>query len=103
MFSVSERLREIAVRLALGAQRVEILRMVVGQGLKLVTVGVIAGLAASYAAARAVGAFLYQTESHDLATFGAAPAVLVLIALIACAVPAWRASRVDPATILRMQ
>jgi predicted permease len=103
VFTVNERLREIAVRLALGAQRAEILRMVVGQGLKLVTVGLVAGMAASYAVARAVGSFLYQTESHDLVTFGAVPVVLVVIALIACALPAYRASRVDPAPVLRTQ
>jgi ABC-type antimicrobial peptide transport system permease subunit len=103
VFTVSERLREIAVRLALGAQRAEILRMVVGQGLKLVTLGLVAGMAASYAVARAVGSFLYQTESLDLVTFGAVPVVLVVIALIACALPAYRASRVDPAPVLRTQ
>jgi putative ABC transport system permease protein len=103
VFTVGERLREIAVRLALGAQRAEILRMVIGQGLKLVTVGLAAGMIASYAVARAVGAFLYQTESHDLVTFGAVPVVLVAIALIACALPAYRASRVDPAPVLRAQ
>jgi predicted permease len=102
VFTVGERLREIAVRLALGAQRAEILRMVVRQGLKLVMVGLVAGMIASYAVARAVGSFLYQTESHDLFTFGAVPVVLVAIALIACALPAWRASRVDPAPVLRM-
>jgi ABC-type antimicrobial peptide transport system permease subunit len=103
VFAVGERLREIAVRLALGAQRTEILRMVIGQGLKLVTVGLVAGMIASYVVARAVGSFLYQTESHDLVTFGAVPVVLVAIALIACALPAWRASRVDPAPVLRAQ
>jgi predicted permease len=100
-FSVGERVREIAVRLALGAERSAILRMVVGQGLKLVSVGLAAGLAASYAVARAVGSFLYQTESHDAVTFGAVSTVLVLIALVACLLPAYRASRVHPAPVLR--
>jgi predicted permease len=103
VFTVGERLREIAIRLALGAQRAEILRMVVGRGLKLVTVGLVAGMAASYAVVRAVASFLYQTESHDLVTFGAVPIVLVVIALIACALPAYRASRVDPAPVLRTE
>jgi predicted permease len=102
-FSVGERVREIAVRLALGAERPAILRMVVGQGLQLVLVGLAAGMAASYAVARTVSSFLYQTESHDLVTFAAVPAVLVLIALAACVLPAWRAARVDPAPILRTQ
>jgi len=78
--------------------------MVVRQGLKLVLVGLVAGMAASYAVARAVGSFLYQTESHDdVVTFAAVPAVLVVIALAACVLPAWRAARVDPAPILRTQ
>ena len=100
---VGARVREIAVRLALGAERPAIVRMVVGQGLQLVSVGLVAGMAASYAVARAVSSFLYQTESHDLVTFAAVPAVLVLIALAACVLPARRAARVDPAPILRTQ
>jgi predicted permease len=103
VFNVRERIREIAVRLALGAEPAAILRMVVGQGLKLVSVGLVAGVIASYGVARAVDSFLYQTESHDLVTFGAVPVVLVLIALMACALPAYRASRVDPARILRTE
>jgi ABC-type lipoprotein release transport system permease subunit len=100
---VSERGREIAVRLALGAEPAVILRMVVGQGLKLVSVGLVAGVIASYGVARAVDSFLYQTKSHDLVTFGAVPVVLVLIALMACALPAYRASRVAPARTLRTE
>ncbi len=69
--------------------------MVVGQGLKLVLVGLVAGMAASCAVARAVSSFLYQTESHDVVTFAVVPAVLVVIALAACVLPAWRAARVD--------
>jgi predicted permease len=103
VFNVRERIREIAVRLALGAEPAAILRMVVGQGLKLVSVGLVAGVIASYGVARAVDSLLYQTESHDLVTFGAVPVVLVLIALMACALPAYRASRVDPARILRTE
>jgi putative ABC transport system permease protein len=103
VFNVRERIREIAVRLALGAEPAAILRMVVGQGLKLVSVGLVAGVIASYGVARAVASFLYQTESHDLVTFGAVPVVLLLIALMACALPAYRASRVDPARILRTE
>jgi putative ABC transport system permease protein len=102
-FNVAERRREIAVRLALGAEPPAILRMVVGQGLKLVALGLLVGGAASYAGARAVGSLLYQTESHDLATFGTVPLVLTLIALMACALPAYRASRVQPISALRSE
>jgi predicted permease len=100
-FSVAERRREVAVRLALGATPSAILRMVVGNGLKLVAIGLAAGALASYGVARAVASFLYRTESHDLVTFGAVPFVLVLVALTACALPAYRASRVAPAVALR--
>jgi putative ABC transport system permease protein len=100
-FSVSERTREIAVRIALGAERSSIVRMVIGRGLKLVGAGLLAGVVASYGVARIVASFLYHTESHDLVTFGTVPVVLVSIGLIACALPAYRASRVDPAPVLR--
>jgi hypothetical protein len=103
VFNVRERRREIAVRLALGAEPPAILRMVVGQGLKLVSIGLALGVVASYGAARAVAALLYQTESHDLVTFGAVPIALVVTALLACALPAYRASRVDPVAILRAE
>jgi predicted permease len=103
VFSVGERVREIAIRLALGAETSAILRMIVGQGLRLVTLGLVAGVAASYAVARAVGSYLYQTDSHDLITFAAVPVVLLLVALVACALPAYRASRVDPAHLLRAE
>ena len=102
-FMVAERRREIALRLALGAQPPVILRMVVGQGLKLVAVGLAIGIVVSYGAARAVASLLYETKSHDAVTFGMVPLVLVLIALAACAIPACRALRVAPITALRAE
>jgi ABC-type antimicrobial peptide transport system permease subunit len=101
VFNVSERIREIAVRLALGAEPRAVLRMVVGQGLKLVSAGLVLGIVASYAVARLVASFLYQTETHDLVTFAAVPIVLLVVTLVACALPAYRASRLDPAPVLR--
>lgn len=103
VFTVTERGREIAVRLAVGAQRAEILRMVIGQGLKLVTIGLVLGIGVSYAVGRAIASLLYQTESHDIVTFGTVSIVLLLIAVIACALPAYRASRVEPMGILRTE
>ena len=100
-FNVGERRREIAVRLALGAAPPAILRMVVSQGLKLVSIGLAAGVVVSYLAASLVASLLYQTESHDVITFGSVPLMLMLIALVACALPAWRASRVEPISALR--
>jgi ABC-type antimicrobial peptide transport system permease subunit len=102
-FTVAERRREIAVRLALGAEPSAIVRMVVGQGLTLVAIGLAIGVAASYGMARAVASLLYETTSHDLMTFGTVPVVLALIAVAACALPAYRASRVEPLSALRTE
>jgi predicted permease len=100
-FNVAERRREIAVRLALGAERQAILRMVVGRGLKLVVIGLVAGAVASFWTARALTSLLYQTETHDALTFASVPVVLLVISLAACALPAFRASRVEPISSLR--
>ena len=100
-FNVAERRREMAVRLALGARPSVILRMVVGDGLKLMSIGLVVGAGVSYAVARVVGSLLYQTESHDLVTFGTVPIVLLVVTLTACALPAYRAARVAPIVSLR--
>jgi predicted permease len=100
-FNVTERRREIAVRLALGAEPAAILRLVVGQGLRLVSIGLVSGGVAAYGVARTVASLLYQTDSHDVVTFGTVPIVLIVIASIACAIPAYRASRVEPMSALR--
>ena len=102
-FSVAERRREIAVRLALGARPPEIVRMVVRQGLALVAIGLVLGVAVAFSAAGAVDSFLYRTGSRDIVAFGAVPIVLTVIALVACALPAYRASRVQPLTALRAE
>jgi predicted permease len=100
-FMVRERRREIAVRLALGAEPRRILHMVVGRGLTLVSIGLLAGAVASYFVARAVRPLLFHTDSHDPVTFATVPLVLATIAIIACALPAYRASRVEPLGALR--
>ena len=100
-FTVRERRREIAVRLALGAEPRRILHMVVGRGLTLVSIGLLAGAVASYFVARAVQPLLFHTDSHDPVTFATVPLVLATIAIIACALPAYRASRVEPLGALR--
>jgi predicted permease len=102
-FTVRERRREIAVRLALGAQAPEIRRMVIGHGLKLVAIGLALGIGISYGVGRAISSLLYETKGHDIVTFGTVPVVLLLIAVIACALPAHRASRVEPMGVLRTE
>src|SRR5262245_30671175 len=100
-FSVRERRREIAVRLALGAEPRRILHMVIGRGLKLVSMGLLAGAVASYFMAQAVQSLLFATGRRQLVTFATVPLVLATIAIIACALPAYRASRVEPLGALR--
>ncbi|HEX5110188.1 MAG TPA: ABC transporter permease [Vicinamibacterales bacterium] len=102
-FGVSERRREIAVRLALGAEPAKIVRLVVRQGLTLVAIGLVLGVCAAYAVATTVDSLLYRTESHDLVAFGAVPVLLAIIAVAACLLPAYRASRVESITALRAE
>jgi predicted permease len=101
--SVAERTREIGVRAALGATRRDILGMVVGQGMTLTAVGVAIGLAGAFAATRALGAMLFDVSPLDPVTYAVVTALLVLTAMAASSVPAWRAARVDPATTLRSE
>src|SRR5262249_39611976 len=100
-FNVVERRREIAVRVALGAESRSILWMVVRQGLRLVVIGMGVGLAVSYGGTRVLASLLYQTGSYDLVTFASLPLFLLLIALVACLLPAYWATRVAPITALR--
>jgi predicted permease len=102
-FAVSRRTREIGVRMALGARRGDVVRMVVADGLRLVLVGTGLGLAAALGGARWLESFLYGVSSRDALTFAAVPVVLTAVALLACFVPARRASRVDPLVALRSE
>jgi len=101
--SVAERTREIGVRAALGASRQEIVALVLRQGLGLAAVGVAAGLAGAAAASRAMVTLLFGVSPLDPATYAAVVSVLAAVSAFACAVPAWRASRVDPAITLRAE
>ncbi len=102
-FSVSRRGRELGIRLALGARRRKIHNMVVGQGMTLVALGLAAGLVAALLVSRLLESLLYAVGSRDLATFVAVPLVLSAAAYLATYLPAVRASRVDPAIVLREQ
>jgi putative ABC transport system permease protein len=100
--SVSRRTQEIGIRLALGAPRGDVVRMVVRQGMLLVAAGLVIGLPCAIAAARLLRSLLFQTAPHDAVSFAAAIAILAAVALLACAAPAIRASRVSPVTALRV-
>lgn len=100
-YFVSERAREIAVRLALGATPAAVRRLVIGRGLVLAAAGVAAGLAGAVAARRAAETLLYEVSALDVSTYVAAVACLAAVAVLACWLPAWRASRLDPQAGLR--
>ena len=100
-YSVEQRTQEIGVRLALGAETAHVWRMVVVQGMRLVAAGVVIGVASATGLTRLLASFLFGVETSDPATFVAVPVVLAAVALGAVAVPARRASRVDPLLALR--
>jgi putative ABC transport system permease protein len=100
-YSVSRRASEIGIRMALGAQRNDILRMVLGEGLRLALAGVAIGVAGAFALTRLLEAFLFATAPTDPIAFAGAAVLLVAVALLACYVPARRAMRLDPVTSLR--
>ena len=100
-FAVAQRTREIGVRMALGAAKADILAMVVKQGMGLVTVGIAVGLLFAFVAGRSLASFLYGISGTDPGTFVAVPLILAAVALVACLVPARRATRLDPLAALR--
>jgi len=102
-YSVAQRTHEIGIRMALGADRTEVLRMILAQGMKIAGAGVVIGLAASFGLTRWMAKLLFSVSAADPLTFTAVALVLVLIALLACYIPARRALRVDPIIALRYE
>jgi len=102
-YLMTQRTGEIGIRIALGAQREQVLRQMLGDGLRPALYGLVLGLAASAGAVRLIQSMLYGTRPLDPEIFAAVTATLLLVAALACLIPAWRASRIDPMQALRTE
>jgi len=101
--SVSENTQQIGIRMALGAQRRDVFRLIVGQGVLLTVAGVVIGLGAAFGLTRLMSSLLFGVGSTDAATFTGVAALLMFVAGVACYVPARRAMNVDPIVALRQE
>ena len=100
-YSVSQRTREIGIRIALGAQRWNVLRLIMEQGAKLALVGVVVGLVGAVALTRVMTSLLFGVSATDLGTFSVVPVIVLVLILLGCYIPARRATKLDPVVALR--
>jgi ABC-type antimicrobial peptide transport system permease subunit len=102
-YTVAQRTQEIGIRMALGAQMTDVLKLVLGNAMVLVVIGAVIGLAGAYALTRVMSRLLFEVTPTDFFTFAMVPLVLIVVALVACLVPARRATKVDPLIALRYE
>ncbi|HEY6216046.1 MAG TPA: FtsX-like permease family protein, partial [Pyrinomonadaceae bacterium] len=102
-YAVAQRTQEIGIRMALGAQMKDVLKLILRNAMSLVVVGAVIGLAGAYAATRVMSSLLFGVTATDLATFVGVPVMLFIVALVASLVPARRATKVDPLIALRYE
>ena len=100
-YAVSQRTREIGVRMALGARQRDVISMVIGQGMRIVLIGLAVGMIGAVGLSRLLQGFLFEIKPTDPTTFMGVSLILLLVALLACWLPARRAARVDPMVALR--
>jgi ABC-type antimicrobial peptide transport system permease subunit len=98
---VTQRTQEIGIRIALGAQRSDIMRLVLRNGMMLLVLGVVLGVGGAFSVSRYIQSLLFEVKSTDAMTFAVVPLILALVAFVACYLPARRAMRVDPIIALR--